>query len=247
MIEIAYDDLCFPVRGDLVAAQRRAWHRVAAPGTWWTGEERVEIAAETRHATACTLCSARKAALSPNAVQGEHESVGQFPAPVIDLIHRVRTDPGRLSRRWFDELAAAGLADTYYVECLAVVVFVTSIDFFCRAIGVPLHPLPTPVSGTPTRVRPPSALLEAAWVPMITHAKARGPEADLYGRDRYPNVGRALSLVPDEVRGLVDLMTAQYLPVYRVSDASYEPDRAITRAQMELLAGRVSALNECFY
>ena len=247
MSEISYDDPSFPVRADLVAAQGRAWHRVAAPGTWWTGEERIEIAAETRHATACGLCCARKAALSPNSVQGEHESLGQLPAPVIDLIHRVRTDPGRLSRRWFDELAVAGLADTHYVEALAVVVTVTSIDFFCRALGVPVHPLPTPLPGKPTCHRPPEALPEEAWVPMIAHANAQGPEADLYGHNRYPNVGRALSLVPEEVRGLVDLMTAQYIPVYRVRDASYEPERAITRAQMELLAGRVSALNECFY
>ena len=56
---------------------------------------------------------------------------------------------------------------------------------------------------------------------MIARGNARGLEADLYGRHRYPNVGRALSLVPDEVRGLVDLMTAHYMPVYRVADASY--------------------------
>jgi hypothetical protein len=140
-----------------------------------------------------------------------------------------------------------GFADTHYVETLAVVVFVTSIDFFCRALGVPPHALPTPKPGSPTRHRPPGALLEQAWVPMIAHNNASGLEGDLYGRHRYPNVGRALSLIPDEVRGLVDLMTAQYMPVYHVADASYEPERAITRAQVELLAGRVSAINECFY
>ena len=108
-IELTYDDSPLPVRGDLIAAHRRAWQRVASPGTWWTGEERVAIAEETRRATTGSLCLARKDALSPNAVHGDHDSQGKLPETLIDLIHRVRTDPGRLSRRWFDELASDGL------------------------------------------------------------------------------------------------------------------------------------------
>ena len=32
-----------PVRDDLVAAHRRAWARLAAPGEWWTGAVRLAI------------------------------------------------------------------------------------------------------------------------------------------------------------------------------------------------------------
>jgi hypothetical protein len=81
---------------------------------------------------------------------------------------------------------------------------------------------------------------------MIPAAAATGPEADLYPRvPKVPNVVRALSLVPDEVRGLLDLSAAHYLSPAQMMDLS--AGRALDRLQIELLAGRVSALNECFY
>ncbi len=60
-----------------------------------------------------------------------------------------------------------------------------------------------------------------------------------------PAVVRALSLVPDEVRSWQQLASAQYLSLESMT--AMETSRAIDRAQMELVAGRVSALNECFY
>ena len=79
--QIAYQSAPVAVREDLIEAHRRAWRRIAEPGTWWSGEQRVAIAAETRNALSCSLCRDRKAALSPNAVEGEHERLGVLPAP----------------------------------------------------------------------------------------------------------------------------------------------------------------------
>ena len=59
-------------------------------------------------------------------------------------------------------------------------------------------------------------------------------------------VRRALSLVPNEASGLFDMVDAQYLPGAIMADLRAR-HRAISRAQMELIAGRVSALNGCFY
>ena len=75
---------------------------------------------------------------------------------------------------------------------------------------------------------------------------ARGAEADLYP-GRGANVLRAMSLVPDCVRQMRSLSVAQYLPIEQVPDPTADPGRALSRAQIELLAGRISALNECFY
>ena len=66
------------------------------------------------------------------------------------------------------------------------------------------------------------------------------------GRPLVPNVLRALSLVPDAVRQLKELSTAHYLPIDDVVDPRARGP-VLSRAQMELVAGRVSALNECFY
>jgi hypothetical protein len=99
----------------------------------------------------------------------------------VDVIHRVVTAPGRLSRPWFQETLAAGLTPEQYVEIIGTLVAVVSIDSFCRGLGVPLHPLPEPQPGAPSQYRPPGAIQEEAWVPMIPVERATGAEADLYG------------------------------------------------------------------
>ena len=57
---------------------------------------------------------------------------------------------------------------------------------------------------------------------------------------------RALSLVPDEVRSWIKVANVQYVMGDLLNFAA-DTGRAIDRAQMELVAGRVSAINECFY
>ena len=175
-----YDAAPVPVRDDLAAAHRRAWLRLAAPGAWWTGAERVAIAREVRAAAGCALCAARKQALSPNAVAAMHAAVPPLSAGAVEAIHRITTDPGRLSRRWRDQLREAGLADGPYVELIGVVGTVFSVDSFCRALGVPLHALPAAAPGAPSRYRPPQARDDGAWVPMIPSFATTGAEADLW-------------------------------------------------------------------
>ena len=64
---------------------------------------------------------------------------------------------------------------------------------------------------------------------------------------RHPSCGRS-SLVPDEVRlSIFTLLPAQYMDPFRVRDPACDPGRAINRAQIELLAARVSVLSQCFY
>ncbi len=98
MPPFSYAGAALPVREDLPATHRQAWRRLAQPGTWWTGRERVAIATEVRQAAHCSYCRARKVALSPDAVEGVHESLGALPEAVVEVIHRVVTDPARLSR-----------------------------------------------------------------------------------------------------------------------------------------------------
>ncbi len=243
---IGYEHSPIPVREDLRAAHRRAWRRLASAGTWWTGAERVAIAREVRREASCALCADRRHALSPNAVAGEHAPATPLEAAAVEAVHRIAGDPGRLSKRFRDGLEAAGLDDAAYVELVGVVVTVVSIDAFCRGIGLPLHALPAPLAGEPSRYRPSQARDDGAWVPMIPAFGTTGKEADLWRRGATGNVIRALSLVPEEVRTLKDLSNAHYLPPEQVADPRAQLG-ALSRAQAEFLAARVSALRECFY
>jgi hypothetical protein len=241
MTSFQYDSVPDPVRPDLGEANRAAWQHVAAAGTWLTGAERVAVADETRRARNCALCRERRQALSPFSIQGEHEHGGVLSAPMVDEIHRVTTDAARLSETWYVSLLADGLSAEAYVEALGVAVIVISIDRFHSALGLPLEALPTPEHGEPTRVRPEGIVEGEAWVPM---RPARAVAKEM-GMPTAPFVIRALSLVPAEVKAWGDLSKAQYLSPEQMT--SFEALRAMDRSQIELVAGRVSALNECFY
>jgi hypothetical protein len=237
----------YPIRDDLAAAHTRAWTRVARPGTWWDGTERVAIAAETRHAPACPLCRRRKEALAPLAVEGTHDTLGQLPEIVVEVVHCVRTDPGRLSERWYREVIAGGLTEEQYVEIVSVVAHILAIDTMARGLGLDISPLPVPQPGLPSHYRPAGARPGDAWVPWIEPADASAAEVGIYPVDRPPaNIMKAMSLVPEEVRNFFDLVENQYLPGAVMRDFAREY-RAISHAQIELLAARVSALNRCLY
>ncbi len=235
------------IRDDLSAAHRRAWERVARPGTWWSGAERVAIAAATRQAPSCALCRARLAALSPTSIEGRHDGPGTLPAAAIEVVHRIRTDPGRLTRRWVDA-RIADLGAERYVEIVGVVASTVAIDTFARGIGIDVTPLPAPVSGAPSQRRPAGAKPGEAWVPWLAPEDVGGDETELYPPTRRSpaNIYKAMSLVPAEVRGFFELVETQYLPAAAMRDFGRE-FRAINHAQIELLAARVSALNQCLY
>ncbi len=239
-----------PIREDLAEAHRAAWAHIAGPGCWLTGAERVAVAEETRRARSCALCGDRKAALSPFSVDGEHDHTGVLSPILVDAVHRVTTDAGRLTAAWYASLLADGLSPETYVEALGVAVVVISVDEFHLALGMNPETLPEALLGEPSGYRPVGAEVEEgeAWVPILAPNRSGPEEADLFAGmppGQAPNVIRALSLVPDEVRAWVNVSAAQYLSPNEMR--SFESPRAIDRAQIELVAGRVSAINECFY
>ena len=251
---ITYAKSAVAVRADIGQAHNAAWGRIARAGTWFDGATRVAIAAETRNAPPCPLCKRRKEALSPGAIVGHHDSLGALPERVVEQIHRIVSDPGRLSRQWFDGILASGTSDAEYVEIVGVIATVVSIDTFCRAIGLPQHPLPQPEPGEPHRRRPRTAHQRGeAWLPMI-HPKDLEGHLDTdeeralakYWGGIPSNIRRALSLVPEEAYAWFQLVETQYLPGKWMRDFANEY-RAIAHAQIELIAGRVSFLNQCFY
>ena len=242
-----YSHSPYPIRSDIAAAHGAYWRALAQPGSWWTGEERVAIAAESRNAPTCPLCAARKAALAPAAVVGEHAGNHDLPDVVVDAIHRIVTDPGRMTKRYVDGNVATGLSKPAYVELVGVVVAVFSIDEFHRALGLDLEPLPAPEPGPISRYRPALLREDTGFVPMVPPEGSVGEEADLWPPGRTANVVRALSVVPDAVRDWRALAAAQYLSFAGMGNFVKDDARSINRMQMELVAGRVSAVNECFY
>lgn len=231
---------------DLAASVECGWARLGLPGTWWAAGDRVDIAIETRAARDCLFCRERKEAVSPYAVKGEHDRATSFSPAVVDAIHRITTDAGRLTQRWHDDLLARGLGDESLVELIAIVATVVCTDTMCRALGIPLAALPTARPGEPGRKRPPEAFVDDAWVPTLRPRDASEGLALRYARLAVvPGIYHALSLVPEEQAAFMDLAEVMYVPHESLYDFTY--GRALSRVQLEVVSTTVSAANDCHY
>lgn len=194
----------------------------------------------------CALCARIKAALSPNAVQGAHDTLGRLRPAEVELVHRVVNDPGRLSESWAQSVLARGLSDGEYIEIVGLIAMVMIMDTCMRALGLPLRALPEPVGGEPTRYRPAGARKQAAWLPLVEPEDATEADGPMYPSPKAGYIYRSLSLVPQTLRDYWALACEHYLPPQYV----YQFDksiRAISRPQTEILAARISAMHQCVY
>ena len=62
-----------------------------------------------------------------------------------------------------------------------------------------------------------------------------------------PFIYRALSLAPAEAAGVILFGDTHYVQSEDFMDLDFSYDPQISRSEVEFLAGRVSAINECFY
>ena len=235
-----------PVRDDLKAALNRAWQQMAQTGAWLTGEQRLAIAKEARQAWNCRLCLRRKEALSPYAIDGEHDHLGILPETWVEAVHRIVTDSGRITGSWYRETINAGISEDEFMELLSVATMVTCMDTFIRGIGLEPIPLPTATEqGTPARRRPSGVKTGPGWAPTVAPEDV-GPELKDFYKNGPQYIRRALTLVPEELDRFWDLMN----PLYMANPAVEELqgiERAISRAQIEFIATRTSAYLDCFY
>ena len=223
-----------------------AWALLGQPGDWWTAAERVALAAEVRASRSCSLCSERKAALSPYAVATPHGAHPVLPAAALDAVHRINTDPGRLARRLLDDFVAAGLQAEALVEIAGLVGLVTIADTLDAGLGQPERPLPEPAPGEPSRTPPVGLRVDGGWVPMVHPDEAEGETRMMYdmveGMAGFVfNVARSLTASPVSTRGFF----SAFMPNYATHGPV--PAGGLTRPQVEVLASTTSALNDCFY
>jgi alkylhydroperoxidase family enzyme len=145
-----FSDSAITIRSEISKALRKEWSFLAAPGTWWSGEERVAIAAEARRAMA-----------------GE-PSGDELPSAVAGVVRTVAADSPLITAQWVADLEAEGIDPPSYVEIIGVVSRLSSADLFHIALGMSLEPLPSPQSGEPSRRRPPTdVVVGKSFVPMV--------------------------------------------------------------------------------
>ncbi|CCG02284.1 hypothetical protein [Blastococcus saxobsidens] len=200
-----------PVPDGVRAELRREWVRLARPGTWLSGRERVAVAREARAARSFT------------------DADTDLPPLLTEAAHSVSAAADLITREWVSDLRARGLETEQYVEVVGVVSRLAAVDSYVRGVGSAEEPLPDPVPGEASRRRNGQVRWRNAFVPTDPEDGA------LY----------ALSAVPAENEARNRLHAALYLSTEQMADLAYQD--GLSRAQMELLAARVSLLNNCFY
>jgi hypothetical protein len=178
-----------------------------------------------------TWTGAERVAIAAEArmARGGEGPGGDLSPPATEAAGLLAARPARVRRGWVTEIVESGVGYERYVELVGIVSRVTAADTFSEALGLDRHPLPQPVAGEPTGDTDDRARLGAAWVPMVGGA----------------SITQALSLVPSENAELERFHGPMYMTFGEMSNPHFT--RGMTRVQMELVAARTSAINECFY
>ncbi len=212
-------------------AQNRARVGLGQAGDWLTGTQRQAVWVEVRDAASNTLDAERRDSLSPAASGTQHRATELLPQAGVEVAHRVATDPGRLTRSWADtQISELGAAR--YTEFVGVTAIAMVLDFFDIAMTGAPGVLPEIEIGEPARQVPDNVGDVGAWVPQTLGVTSA-------------NVSRTLSGVPETNRIWRDLVDSHYSR--GAEFMSLEWDRPLSRPQVELVAARVTSLNECFY
>lgn len=222
------------VRDDLAEAHQLAWEHLASPGSWFTGEQRVELASTV----VAAIVDLDPVPPWVGVTSTDHLPPDHLKAPSAahDLAYRLARHAGTITAD-VHATAAAALGELAYVEVCAIVSTTAAVAHFCRNIGVGVPEFPTPANGDPTGERPDEVVpAELNWVPVAAPA------------DQTAAVVQAYSAVPAELENTWRMASAQYMP----NEEMIHPDwmrrpGGLTRPQAELVAARVAQLRECFY
>lgn len=222
MVAFTFDDVSVTVTDEIAQSQLDAWAQLGQPGTWWSGSERLSIAARARLAFA-------QRATPPWSRDLPADQPG-LSAEAVAAVDQLALDAGKIDTAWASD-AIAKLGDGQYVELIAIVAVVVMVDIHAEAVGADLAPFPAATAGEPSRARPEGLGDIGAHVPVL---------------DPFPfaNVARALSLVPD-ANALFRLVSVPTYSAPGFADLAW--DTPLGRPQVELVASRVAAMNECFY
>lgn len=235
-----YDDCDYPVDDWIAALHEDELASFSTAGTWWTAAQRSAIAVTARRARAAAGVQAGDAA---------EPACGELPAAARRVAQEVAAGGVGIDRAFCAQAQADGLSEEAYVETVGIVARLAHLDVFARGVGLGPLPLATPTDdGAAPKTRPEAARDEGFFTASVPSAPAGGATAEaIYGNHPAPNILRSLSLVPDEAKRLNRIMDREYCSLEQIFSLTYSPHHSLSRPQVEFIAARVSALNQCFY
>lgn len=181
------------------------------------------------------LTGAQRVAVAAQARAARDDAAAEpdRPDPLLVAAHRIAAAPATITAPWIDQLEADGLDRLGYVEVVGIVARLAAIDAYVWAVGRPPLELPAGAAGEPTCQLVDGARQRSAWVPIAGGARAT----------------TTLSAVAAESRARAELSAVLYLADDQVGTAAQGGGACggFERAQVEVVAARVSYRNDCFY
>lgn len=222
MNSFAYADDDLQVRQETADAHRQTWLSISRPSSYWSDVDRLDIAAQARAART------QRAELPFNRTYPST----RLNETALEVARTVAADAGKINRDWASKQIGL-LGQGAYVEMVAVVASVSAIDAFAEALGRHYEPLPEPSGAEQTSEKEPVTSDIGGYVSMVDPWQG-------------PNVSRALSLMPSANQLFMNNVSTMY---GSNAGSFYDMvwDGPLSRPQAELLAARVSSINECFY
>ena len=213
----------------LLDAFNACWERMAEPGEWWTGKERIAILEEVR----------KDRDEGHPKVRSSLADLSNTPSPVIspltsEIVRMVTSNAAEIDDKWAKE-AISLIGEGKYSELVSLVVNIVPIDIFCLLLGRPVVSLPVPKGGKPAGKIPEGLSDGGAFV--------RWKTENWVG----PNVARALSFVPKDNEIRMKLVGSMYAGSEKFISMVWDENEPLDRAQVEIIAARTSSINECFY
>ena len=213
----------------MIESFNACWERIAEPGEWWTGKERIAIVEEVR--------KARDNAPSKKAQSLSDLSIEASPviSPLVtEIVWKVTNNAHEIEEKWAKE-AITLIGEGKYSELVSLVVNIVPVDIFCLLLGRPVVSLPVPKNGKPTKSVPEGLSDGGAFLPWHTE--------NWVG----PNVARALSFVPKDNALRMKLVESMYAGADKFISMIWDDNEPLSRSQVEIIAARTSSINECFY
>lgn len=153
----SWDESQLPVPTATKTVLTKQWHELGAPGTWWTGEQRIAIAAVAR--------AARRGGEGPG-------DAGSIDEVTQEAAAQVGAAAGDLVEADVDGYHERGLDPLPYVELIGIVSRVTAIDTATIGLGAELQPFGSPSPGEPSKSTVAGAKRRSGWVPTVGGAGA---------------------------------------------------------------------------
>ncbi len=220
------------VRQDLVRAHEQAVTALSAPGTWWTGEQRRELALTAQ--LAINEIEPVVPWIGVSTVANKLSANLTAPKIAHDAIYRIARHAATLTREWYEK-AVAEINPLAFIELCGIACTVAPVSSFRRALGLSALVLAPAKSGEPSQTKPANIVdAQLNWVPVV------GPA------DKDAAVVQAFTAVPDTNRVIWAMADAQYIPDKQMVDPHWTRG-TLSRVQIELVATRVSQQRECFY